>query len=791
MSKVIIYLFIFGLLIQVDSNAQDKISDSIALKYNQYEKQVFEEKLFVHTDKSFYITGERLFFKVYNVEADKFVPVNLSKVAYIELLDENNTIVLNTKVKLTEAGGDGMIFLPASLNSGNFILRAYSRWMRNFSPSYYFHKSISIFNPFKPIPITEGKKMEYNIQFFPEGGNLVNNLESKIGFRIVDEDGRGVDLNGAIFNEAMDTVVRFQPLKFGIGSFHFIPKGQQRYKAQLYNDEGDVVVESTLPEIHEVGYTMGLKPAVNTISILINTNSNEYNEVPVTLFVHSGGEILKRETRALNENSAQFIVSNSLLVRGINYFTLFNHLGEPICERLYFRRPNKNLNIEVSTNKNTYRTREKINLNYTVKNASTSQLSLAVYRIDELQTEEKLNIENYLILKSNLRGNIESPWFYFSNDAVVTEATDNLMLTHGWRSFDWNHILNKVPLDLEFIPEFRGPLVEGIVTDRQTKDPVSNVTAYLTFTGKDFVLRGAKSDQLGHVRFELNDLFQEGKIYIRLDTAFDNQCILELLPSFSLKFDSFKVKEFSIPLALKSQLEERSVSMQVNNLYSRDTLPASMPMNELFYGLPDERFFLDSYSRFPVMDEVMREFVRGVVARKVGGQYYFQVYNLNTDHLFNTSPLVLLDGVPVFDLNRIMALDPLKVEKIDVMRRKEFFGALSAEGVVSFVSYDGKLAQQIIGDDYLNFDFQGLQQKRIFFTPDYEITIPIDSRMPDYRELLYWNGNLPLDEEGNGAVSFYSSDLAGIYMILINGLSTDGLLGSAKGEFEIAKVKNP
>ena len=68
-------------------------------------------------------------------------PSDLSKIVYVELLAEDSTSHLQTKISL-EAGGAGSFFLPTTLATGIYQIRAYTRWMRNFDAAFYFQKSI-------------------------------------------------------------------------------------------------------------------------------------------------------------------------------------------------------------------------------------------------------------------------------------------------------------------------------------------------------------------------------------------------------------------------------------------------------------------------------------------------------------------------------------------------------------------------------------------------------------------------------------------------------------------------
>jgi len=235
-----------------------QVLPDVQKSFIQYNLNALQEKLFVHTDKSDYTTGELLWFKIYNVDGTYHKPLDLSKVVYIEVLDNNNNAVIQAKIGMKDGTGTGSLFLPVTLPSGNYLLRAYTSWMKNFSPDYYFSKKITIINPLKsPALAPKAVTADYDIQFFPEGGNLVNGLTSVVGFKASDQWGRGTSLTGAILNQKNDTVVKFAPLKFGIGQFVFKPDMNDTYRAVIKINSKSITRD--LPAITASGYVMALK----------------------------------------------------------------------------------------------------------------------------------------------------------------------------------------------------------------------------------------------------------------------------------------------------------------------------------------------------------------------------------------------------------------------------------------------------------------------------------------------------------------------------------------------------
>ncbi len=130
-----------------------------------------QEKMYVHTDKNFYLAGELLWFKIYNVDGAQYQPADLSKIAYVEILDKDNKPVMQAKIALSNGKGNGSFYLPVSVNSGNYKLRAYTNWMKNFTAASYFEKPLTIVNTLKTLAtpaVEHDNSNNTTLHFFPE-----------------------------------------------------------------------------------------------------------------------------------------------------------------------------------------------------------------------------------------------------------------------------------------------------------------------------------------------------------------------------------------------------------------------------------------------------------------------------------------------------------------------------------------------------------------------------------------------------------------------------------------------
>ena len=760
-----------------------------------------QEKIFVHTDRTYYLCGEILWFKTYVTNAANNQPLSLSKVVYAEILNNRHEPVLQAKISVKNGSGSGSFSLPLSLESGNYELRAYTNWMKNGSPDFFFKKIITIVNTTKNLDLSlVSNPVKYFAQFFPEGGNLVNGLNSVVGFKLNDDAGKGVEGQGIVIDQSNDTVAHFQTEKFGIGKFLFTPQSTKHYTA-IITLKNNSVIKKELPDALENGFVMHVSDERNQLKVTVSS-SNQINQ-NLYLIAQTNKQIDFSQTASLQNNQAVFFINKDDLKEGIAQITLFTENQKPVCERLYFKRPKNKMLISKTTNKVNYNLRDKVTIDLSTKDLSGNllpgNLSAAVYRLDSLHMRDDANIYSYLWLSSELKGFIETPDFYFQNDdAETNEALDNLLLTQGWRRFNEKNVSISKHV-ITYVPENRGHIIIGKVTNEATGKPAANVLVYLSIPGRRVQLYGCKSNDEGMVHFELKDFYGPSQIILQTNTDKDSLYHLEVFSPFSEKYSGNEFPALHISEANKDQLQSANLSMEVSNGYHAtdlqklqrlqiDTLP--------FYYKPYKTYLLDNYTRFTTMEEVMREYVAEVNVVKKQGKYHFNTFNAPgfelhdkqpAQSVFTKDPLMLLDGVPVFDVNKIIAYDPLKVQKLDVVASKYVWGPIVSEGIVSYTTYKGNLDGYTLDPRDVILDYDGLQQQRVFYSPDYSTDKEMQSRLPDFRELLYWSPNVTTNKKGIGHISFFTGDIPGKYLVVLQGISSSGEAGSERFILDVRK----
>lgn len=766
--------------------AQNSVSDTLRSRFNAFRSKNFTEKIFLHTDRSSYFTGEDVWFTIFHVDASFHKPMTWSKVLYVELIGRDGQPVIQGKFPLGDTITTGSFFLPASLNSGNYELVAYTSWMKNFGSEFFFRQRISVINPFLELPKDLDQGPEYDIQFFPEGGNLVYGLESTIGFRAVGRDGHGVNFKGAILNQQNDTLARFSPLKFGLGRFNFLPEQGQQYRVVIV-DSRKKIFHPILPAIKVDGFVM---QAVDLMTkIKISVRASDKNAGSVFLVIHTRQTQLLIEQQSFKDGEAIFMIDKKRLAEGVSHITLFNDQLIPVCERLWFRKLKHSLQLDVKFNEVSFSTRQKVDLRIQShsnnSSAALSNLSVVVYKPDSLDLLMD-NIVSYLNLTSDLKGHVEHPEYYFGDESIeLSEATNNLMLTHGWRRLNWKDVLSGTN-EMRYPSELNGHIISGRITDRMSNLPANQIATYLSFPGLPVNVYVSRSDSLGRISFETHPGKGKKNLVVQPEIKDNSSYQIELDDPYFVEHSTQLQHKFSLSLKIKTAIEQRSIHMQVHSLFHSPGYAATLIKNGLpFYGKADEAYLLDDYTRFPTMEEVMREYMPGVRVSKTHGRFQITNMDIVNKRSFRDNPLVLVDGVPVFDMEKVMEIDPLKIKKLDAVTKRYYLQAASFEGIVSMTSYKNDLGGFQPPETALLTSYSCFEPQREFFTPIYQTEKQVSSTVPDSRYVLYRSPDNLAASHNTTNLSFYTSDISGEFKVVVQGITTDGLPGFFSTTFQV------
>jgi hypothetical protein len=668
--------------------------------------------------------------------------------------------------------------------SGRYVLRAYTNWMKNYDPEFFFKKELTIVNTFRPLPqVTSIDSI--NVQFYPEGGHLVHGFEANIAFQAKNSKGQGVDFNGVLLGAAGETILNFGPDYAGMGSFKFVPKNGIQYKAVI--NTGNTEFYKSLPKVEAVGYALSLKSQDSVITITTMTNTDESD---IYLLAHSRNVVSHAIHKKMSSGETVFSIPKRDLSDGINHFTIFNDALLPVAERLFFKQPDQLMAIDINGWQNPHAVKEMAYLQISTAANPHSNLSMSVFKLDSLNREANLNIVNYLYLQSDLKSHINNPSYFLSQD-IPEKYIDLVMMIHGWSRFSWEDVFNPTTSDKKYVPEYRGHLIQGSIYDQKSKKPAEKINAYLSVLGKHPRFYVSRSDERGRIKFELQDSYGESDIVIGTNQMLDSIYKIEIWDSFSKKYTYINNNKLSLDEHLAESLLARSIGMQTQNVYHEKKINSYKSPNSdtsLFFMKPDSRYVLDEFTRFSTMEDIMREYMPEifVISNKKG--YSLRILDKERQVKYEDNPLVLYDGVPVFDTNKLMAVDPHRIKSIDIVRKRYFYGKSTYDGIVSCTSYNRDLEGLKVDPAYLLLNYEFAQSQRSFYVPDYRSTTT--STAPDRRNLLFWKADIVTNKDAIVNVEFSTSEKSGKYLIVVEGISNTGIPGYSSAILEVKEKLN-
>jgi hypothetical protein len=316
------------------------------------------------------------------------------------------------------------------------------------------------------------------------------------------------------------------------------------------------------------------------------------------------------------------------------------------------------------------------------------------------------------------------------------------------------------------------------MVQKGTNTAVKDITGFVSMPSKNTLFKAGISDENGHIQFEFPQLYNDGQLILQADSSKYYAHKIEIdNPFYISKNNSQLIEPIMLPKLNKEIIQQLNSNIEIQNHFKADYLnrfQAPSLDSNAFYYKPDYTYYLDLYARFTTMEEVIREFVTPMTLSKNRGRFQLAVYDDQNKRFFDKAPLVLLDGVPILNMDKFIEYDPLKIRKLEVVSRTYFLGNLAFNGIANFITYDGKMEGYELDPRATLIDYKGLQIQREFMAPVYENQAQIDSRSPDFRHLLHWSANINTSSKGKINTAFYTSDVPGKYAIVLQGISKQG-----------------
>lgn len=335
-----------------------------------------------------------------------------------------------------------------------------------------------------------------------------------------------------------------------------------------------------------------------------------------------------------------------------------------------------------------------------------------------------------------------------------------------------------------FLPELRGELIKGKVTTAGTT-PAPYVNLALSIPERNFVFKIVQTDAQGNFHFILDQEYEGNKAVIQVIEAHTEKLEIKLQEHSSPDYSQLGFAAHTINEKQAAELLEKSIDVQIQNSYAEahsDSI-RPVPNRDPVFEKDRHEYFLDDYTRFPTVKETILEVVELAYTRQRQnkGSIHTRIYNEEIEKGLNT--LLLVDGLFIQDHDPVIHAKAEKIKKISVYNKSYIYGTGLFEGVVSMESYDGDFLGQLPGYESHSFDLFRPEREIILFEKNYEAS-ESGSRIPDQRRQLYWQPEAVLSQKVQ-VFSFYTSDVEGIFEIVIEGVTESGMLVSSRRTFEV------
>ncbi|MEO6521053.1 MAG: hypothetical protein ABIN91_05215 [Mucilaginibacter sp.] len=793
--------------------------------------KLFFEKVYVHTDRDVYAQGDTIWYKAYMVNAQNNTPIFSSGNLYAELISKDSSNIISRQIlHLTGGTANAEFALSDSIPAGKYLLRAYTNWMRNFGDNFVFEKDITVLNTLsatntladknkpsgnKKISSVAAKNNTkpngISVHFYPEGGSLVEGVNSLVAVKAENSLGKGIFAKGAILSSTGDTAATFNCDTLGMGIFLLMPAKGQVYHATV-NKQSFNIKQALVK-----GFSIRVTHRDTLINVIVSCNDAALAESTGKSFTLSGkhgGKTYFRQQLTITGNQSLVNISDAVFPDGIVALTLLEDgkdQSKPHSERLiYIHHAVDTTLLSVKTDKTVYQAKEKVTA-YIKTNGGKASLSFASVDASVVPVQAG-NIVTYLELQSELKGMVEKPARYFDPANVNRfKQLDLLLMTQGWRDFVWRR-MQDTAIRLSYNLE-NGLAVSGKVLSGNSGKPLNhlNITMFAN-SNKGTRLFSSSSDSLG--RFLFTGLEQYGDHNVKLSAA-DNKG--EKKGAFDVDTLSIlPVKTYAqanVPdtantvlnaAAVKRRTEVLSEKMRGRGNLKEVNIKAKRVVINLMNGLslmsfgPEQSFDITPKDyEFKTLEWWALHNIKGATASNeldnegnpITGIVIPCVDTVRIaannegygSRTVSLAPQFFINGRDYSTDNNIEAEAyrntyyklPINVFKKVVV--KHFVALLKGQSVDRYFLFLTLKDDAMIGYNpgVLNPELKGYYQAKTFYKPLYDS--PALQTKTDLRATLHWEPNITTDANGEATVTFYNADPKGKIRIVAEGVTDKGV----------------
>ena len=733
---------------------------------------IFPETVYFQTDKGIYETGEDLWFKIYVMDAQSLALSERSKTLFVEMLNAQDSIVWQEKYPVLSGIAAGHMYIDKDLKEGDYRIHAYTRFsFLNDTLRPVYPKKIRVVKSIAykgtNTPQDEDRPV-VRLSFFPESGDLIDGIPTKVAFKAQDAKGMPAKVAGRLQENGKE-IARLETVHDGMGFVFILPRKESSYKVVL--DDGR---EFPFAEVTASGLSIHLRKQTDEYLEFHLSQSKGTATQTVKLEGRMRGKLCCMATGTLRERLKVRIPLKEFTMQGIAEFTLYNENGQPMAERLVYVHPERKLHIELNTDSARYFTRGKGKLNVKVTdeagNPVQAHLGLSIF---DRAYQNELNPENmlsYCHLSTEIKGNIHNPAYYFDgNNKDRLSALDLLLLTQGWRRYVWEKADTAMLADCFLSDEIKGRQILG---KKKKRKELGNGEQLLQVSGPSTENRFVLIDSLGKFVVPTDLMFILRGGYVYLKPMLDKD---EYKPSIVVEESFSKVD--SVRKSCPSYFPYMNPSQVLSELqidYPIISQDSSILLSEITVTGKKGRIFRD---------------------KMMGRLDSLAQMNLNSVYVC-TSCGLLLNYRADYQGHHAVGICPAKGRKQPINGKSypiaKYQHYSPSGGATPFividehkVVYEGPVytEEELLRMNNL-WRVKGYYGTREFYQPD---ELDMQSPIPDARNVLLWKPDIVTDEKGEAEVEFFCSDINTSFVGVMEGTDGLGNLGTSQCEFRVLK----
>jgi hypothetical protein len=808
MKKIAVLISLLLAVIFASAQHNNQLSPDSAISYlrNNYP----QEKVFLQTDKSWYFPGETIWMKAWCTLDGS--PTYLSRILYVELVNDQGQVIRKKMHRLDSTSSTPAdIDLPADMKSGNYSINAYTLWMLNF-PQFTYQRAIYIYNSgdYKKAPATNAPAVK--MQFFPEGGDLIAGTKNRVAFKAVAPNGLPAALTGTITDNTGKAIANFNTEHDGMGMLEIEPEPGKTYTAQVTTAAKNFTVP--LPVTKEEGIGLRVENSnSNRLFVLLSRaekNKEKYSQLRIVAQMYQ--QIVFSANLNTDEGQMAAPIPKKNLPPGIMQITVFDAQNNPLAERLAFIENYNLVTPVISTDTVNIKSKGKNQISFSLNAVTAPALSCLVSsETADAAPGVENNIASAFLLTTDIKGSIHNAGYYFKNKEVSTlHHLDLLLMTQGWRRFEWKNILKKEYTALRY-PVESAISFSGTVTKSDSKEPVKEGKVSFIIKGEDSTSILAEASITDKGEFLLNDINYRKSAsvaFMGTNKKKENYIVdIKLRPTY---IDSLKRSSRTPEI----NLDTSNLTTRIGNLIQDTT---SFRNAKLLEGvvvkgrkISKEDSLNREYAAGPFLMgkaidpsavkyarsiwQVIQQTVPGVTVEgnpfdprvvfnrfgALGSGDVTASAGESSDGSISSEVVIQTNGIGYY-LNEVNVskevINTLSVDDVALIKVLKNEGAVlgASQGVIAIYTKKGVAAGKTVYDKAYAVDKkEGYAVVKQFYSPDY--SSQPTSTEPDKRVTLYWNSRIIPAADGKYRFRFFNNDTGKKFKLIIQGIDKDGQL---------------